>query len=379
MITLVESVEPRDMEAYLRTLGWSRLRADERRSIWRHHSGAHVFIPAQRLTDYPQLAHVAVAEIAHAEGKPEDDVISDLVWRQYDKLYVRHSSPSSSLSLEEAIEFHGALGDLIVAAARASLEPRASYAGRRPSQVTAYIDRVRLIPSIPGSFVARALLPLDTLTGTPLPMVGPGEPSVRHVSTTILKATEAAVESAQAVVAGAPVTRWSEVVNDGVSANLCDALARLVYAEADTAAAVNLHIDWTWTAPDDQMSAISIPSGLGPILQYASDFLRGGPQEHAIRITGLVTHLHREKAAGPGDITVRGYIEEWDVSSRSLRLELDERSYRHAIAAHDAGVTVRVTALVRRTARTLEVVRVIDLDLLGTPRTTSTAGATLGP
>ena len=379
MSTLVERVEPVDLEAYLRTFGWSRLQADARRSIWRHQSGAQVFVPAERLTDYNQLVDLAVTEIAHAEGKPEDDVVSDLIWRQYDKLYIRHSSPSSSLSLEEAIEFHGALGDLIVAAALASWEPRASYAGRRPSQVMAYIERVRLIPSVPGSFVARALLPLDTLTGTPLPMVGPAEPGIRHVSTTILKATDAAVESAQAVVAGEPMTRWSEAVNEGVSANLCDALARLVHAETDAAAAINLHIDWTWEAPDEPMPEISIPSGLGPVLEYASDLLRGGPQEHAITITGLITHLHREKAAGPGEITVRGYIEQWDASSRSLRLELDEGSYRQAIAAHDTGGTVRVTALVRRAARTLEVVRVIDLDLLGARRSSSAPGAKLVP
>jgi hypothetical protein len=307
---------------------------------------------------------VAVVEIAEAEGKPHDDVISDLIWRQYDKLYVRHSSPSSSLSLEEAIEFHDALGDLIVAAARASWEPRASYAGPRPAQVAAYLDRVRVIPSVPGSFVARALLPLNTLAGTPLPLIGPAEPNVRLVSTTILRATDAAIASAQAVVAGEPLTRWSDAVGVGVSANLCDALARLIRTDVETAAAVDLHIDWTWAAPDEPMPAVSIASGLAPVLEYASDYLRGGPEEHTIRITGLITHLHREKAAGAGEITIRGYIEEWDASSRTLRLELDEGTYRNAIAAHDAGSTVRVTALVRRAARKLDVIRVIDLDLL---------------
>jgi hypothetical protein len=362
---LANQLEPADLRDYLRLAGWSPERADDRRSVWLHRSGAQVFVPGQRLSDYEQLLDLAVVGIARAEERDADDVVSDLTWRQYDKFYVRRPSPSSSLPLEEAIGFHEALGDLIVSAARASWEPRPSYRGPRPGRVISYLERVRLIPSVPGSFVARALLPLNTLEGTPLPLVGPAEPAVRDVSTTILRATGAAVESARAIALGSSNSLWDDAVQEGVSANLCDALARLSGRDAEASSQVDLRIDWTWAAPDDPMSPVSVPAGLAPILDYGSDYLRGGPEEHTIRITGLVTHLHREKGTGPGEITVRGYIEQWDAGSRALRVELDEGTYRQAISAHEAGTTVRLTAQVRRAMGRVEVVHVVDLDLLG--------------
>ena len=49
-----------------------------------------------------------------------------------------------------------------------------------------------------------------------------------------------------------------------------------------------------------------------------------------MRLTGLVIRLHRDTPTGPGDITVRGFIEGFDSAARSLRLELDEVTYRQA-------------------------------------------------
>jgi len=37
-----------------------------------------------------------------------------------------------------------------------------------------------------------------------------------------------------------------------------------------------------------------------------------------------VTRLHRESALGPGQITVKGYVEGLDSGQRSLKVELDE-------------------------------------------------------
>lgn len=67
---------------------------------------------------------------------------------------------------------------------------------------------------------------------------------------------------------------------------------------------------------------------------------------------------------GRGEVTVRGHIEDWDAGSRAVRLEPDEPTYRSALAAHDAGISVRARALVRRTDRGLDVVRVEDFQVL---------------
>lgn len=358
----IPNLEPADLHTYLGILGWSVELTDERRVIWRHRSGSRVFVPARRLADFDQLVSLAISEIARAENRNEDDIFADLLWPAFDKLFVRHEA-SSSLGLDEAVDFHAALGDVVTASALAARERKATYAGRRPEQVLSYLSRVRIVPSMPGSFVARALLPLTALEGTPLPMIGPAEPAVRRVSTMILNATAAAVESAQAVASGGPMDLWDATVSKGVSANLCDALARLTGSEGTDPGNVGLRIDWAWSAPDEPAPAVTVPSGLAPILQVASDYLRGDPEQHSIQITGRITHLHRDALTGPGNVTVRGYIEQWDSSDRALKLELDEGTYHRAVTAHDDGTTVRVKALVRRAPRAIEVLHVEEFEV----------------
>lgn len=350
------------VDLYLRANRWEVVRGDARRSIWQHYSGQRVFIPARSTSDAPDLLRIAVREIAQAEGRDEDELAIDLAWRQFDKLHVRRETPGSALGLTEALDLHGALQDTIVAAARAASEPRAFFSGRRPVAVEQYIDRVRLIAPVPGSFVVRALLPLDTSPDKErLPLVGPAAPKVRRISTTLLRATAEAVETAQAVAKGAPLSQWQNAVPLGVSSNLCDALSRLTGPMKEPSGGdVELRIAWTWAAPEEAAPSVKIPRGLAPVIAAGGDLLRGEPEEHGIRLIGLVTKLHREDASGPGEVTVRGHIENWGDAARTVRFELDEATYRSAIAAHDGGISVRVTALVRRAAYALEVVRVED-------------------
>jgi hypothetical protein len=233
---------------YLRANGWEVERQDARRSIWVHGTGARVFVPGTPAVDSADLLRTAVQEIARAEGHAEEELMIDLAWRQFDKLHVRRDAPQSALLLNEALDLHGALYDAIVAAARASSEPRASYTGRRPLTVESYVDRVLLIPSMPGSFVVRALLPLDEPPDQErLPLVGPAAPEVRAIATTLLRAAAGTVETAREVAQGAPLTRWTEAVPLGVSSNLCDALSRLTgLAEDRSGGDVELRIAWTW-------------------------------------------------------------------------------------------------------------------------------------
>lgn len=369
-LDLAETVDSDVVNGYLRASGWRSLRSDRVRSIWSHSSGARVFVPQAPGPDMWDLLQLAVRDIARAEDRDEAEVAVDLSWSNFDRLYVRRAVQTSSLPFGAGIDLHEAVSDVIVAAARGAKEPRPFYVGRRPEPVINYLDQVRLVPPAAGSFVVRALLPLnatkrdDSPPQSPLP--GFAAPEVRDVSVAILHSARAAVHAAQDVAAGASLDRWSESVNAGVSSNLCDALARLPGEESEPSSAdVELSIEWTWSAPIEPLPPVTINSGIAPILNAGSDFLRGAPEEHTVRIIGLVTKLHRDTATGPGEITIRGLVEAWDVSPRSIRVHLDEPTYRWAIRAHELGAAVDLKALVRREPRRIVVIRAEDLRMLG--------------
>lgn len=363
----INLITPDALSAYLSAARWQRVVSDNRRTIWLHSpSESRVFVPERLGPDFVDVVELAIRQIARAEQRDEDDILIDLVWHRFDKLHLRREANGSALPLADAMDLQEAFRDLILAGARAAEEARPTFRGRRPAAVEEYMDEVRLIPSVPGSFVLRALLPLTRRAEQePLPLTGPAAPVVRKVATTIIDATHSAVEAAIDVAKGAPLQRWEETVPHGVSSNLCDALSRLPSGgDLGIRGNAELRIDWTWAAPEQPIRPVVVATGVVPILAAASDYLQGEEEEHTVRVTGLVIRLHRDVAVGPGQITVRGHVEGMDSGTRTLRFDLDEAAYREAIHAHDRGISVRVTALIRREAKGLRTIRVEDLQLL---------------
>lgn len=361
----LDNLRSADVELYLQSTGqWEREKGNSRRAIWLHpEAGRRIFIPMQPGPDRAELFAKLIHELASIETRSTADVLIDFAWPEYDRLRLSRKSDDTVVPIEEAITLHEALSDLIVAGARAADDPRSSFRGRRPHSVEDYLQRVRVLPSAPGSFVVRALLPLTRPPSNqdPLPLFGPPAAALHKVSATIMKASQIAVETAQAMTTGASLDEWNRVVPEGVSANLCDALSRLPGDDAELARNVEVSIGWTWSAEVDvPRGPVDVPAGLAPILAAASAYLRGEPEEYTIRLTGLVTKLHRDNASGPGEVTVRGHIENYDSGQRALRTELDATTYGEAIQAHEAGATVQVSALVRRSARGFEVLRVSE-------------------
>jgi len=101
---------------------------------------------------------------------------------------------------------------------------------------------------------------------------------------------------------------------------------------------------------------VTVTPGIAPILGAGSAFLRGTPEEETIQAVGLVTKLHREASHGAGEMTVKGFIDGWDSSRPAIRFGVDENTYRRALNLHDAGLSVRLVALIRREPRRLVVV-----------------------
>jgi len=154
-------IDVSSLHDYLRVRGWAPVRNDKRRSIWQDAtSGRRVFIPNSQESDFEDIADIAIENIAAVEERPTVEVRLDISWAGWDKLVARRAAPTATLSIADAVDMHLALSDLILSAARATVDKRRAFiGGRRPTSVDVYMDKVRVLPSAPGSFVTRALLP----------------------------------------------------------------------------------------------------------------------------------------------------------------------------------------------------------------------------
>ena len=185
--------------SYLSSTGsWTRERSDNRRQIWRHTSGATVFVPLSKGSDFLDLTELATQRIAEAENRQPEDVEVDLTFMGFDKLHVRRETARPGLRLDDGLEFHAAVRDTVLAAAQAFRSPQATYGSRRPSAVDDFLERVQLIPSLQGSFVVRALLPVSPDgEQLQLPLTAAQASNVPRISSTILSASSTAVETAR--------------------------------------------------------------------------------------------------------------------------------------------------------------------------------------
>lgn len=350
------------LPSYLEISGWQLERRNAGRQVWRHGSGVFVYVPLEVGSDYSDLTALATLRIAEVEGRDVGDVAVDLTYMAFDKMHVRRETPDLGLRLEDGLEFHKAVHDTVLAAALADRSTNPAFSGRRPGSVISYIDRVRLIPSIQGSFVVRALLPLTQEDQQPeLPLFGDEANDVPRVSSRIVNASAAAVQTAQSVATGGHLSLWDEAVGSGVSANLCEALSRLPASTDGDGGDAEITIRWTWAArPVEPAPVVRVNQGLVPVLAAGGDYLRTHEETLEIVLVGLVVGLHRANPAGPGPVTARGHVEAWD-ADRSLRIELDEQRYHEAVTAHDEGRTVIIRAQVRRLPRKpLEAIEVLS-------------------
>lgn len=246
-LTTLGSLDLEHVRNYLRLDGWTISKQDDRRSIWTSPDSTRLLLPVERLGDYIELMAEVVQKVSAAAHRSEDDVLIDMSWPGYDKLTARtHAdSPSPAIPLQDAINASDALRDLVVAAARAAENPQPSFRGGWSANVGQYFDQVRMIPSMPGSFTLRALLPINPEPPEELLLQDVDTANIRAVTRTLLSGVHAAAHAAVQRVEGGPITVFRDAVPAGVSAELLDAIVRLGGMETQ-AGAIEIGVAWTF-------------------------------------------------------------------------------------------------------------------------------------
>lgn len=127
----------------------------------------------------------------------------------------------------------------------------------------------------------RALLPVEPLSDDPqLELEGSAVavPEHRAVSDLLMKATRVAVATASAVSGGGELNSWDAAVPQGVSSNLCDALARLTGGGGE-ARTTELSVGRAWQSDVSDADMVSIPAGGSPGLEVGGVYLRSQSEQ----------------------------------------------------------------------------------------------------
>lgn len=355
--------------AYLRSRGWQPQSANER---WSSFSIAtaegEVVVDVPLLSDAADLSR-RVAEVlqnlALVEKRSSHAVLADIVTADRDVVRFALEAPAMAqgrIPVEAASDVYGGVRDAVLAAACAALDKRPVYGQRKPDAAMAFLRQATFGQTEVGSYVLKVEVPVGPLLTPDLvdPTADPSPPYERQVFTTLANALSAAHAALPESFSAVSLEPFERKVASGVSANLCDAVARIVRATD----AERLRVAFSFAAWRPA------PASIPRVLAFSRDEARGladvasswrekaPTPEH--EIVGMVRRLEGSVERG-GEVGIAVAVEG---KERVVRVQLGAADYARAVDAHRDGALVRCVGDLTRSSRMTSLANPHDFKVL---------------
>ena len=369
-IALAESVTPRGVHAYLAANGWTKvgpchgntgdvycLREDDRESV---------LVPASTMfADHATRLMQLAETLGRVENRRQSTVLTDLSLAEVDLIRVRlpKTFDDSSIPLSTGVDLLDESRKLLLAAACSASRPQRLFRAGRNQKAADYVEHVRLGQTEPGSFVVNLLAPVTpSLTkseGAQLPLLEPFERRVARMLVSGLRASRGATEL---VNRGEDIGAFEDRIGKGVSANLCQAAARLINAGSGLVVSVS----WALTRqphedqPDEQAAVAFTPSD-APVLEEAARILGDRQERCDERIEGYVSALARDQSDPEGRVTIKAVI---DGALVSVKADFSQPEYNRIADAHTRRLSVSLEGDLQREGQRWRLMNPRDLTLI---------------
>lgn len=339
-----------ELGSYLRSSGWQEVRLlGDRAAIWqtRNEDGEEfeTLIPQKRSSDdYALRVAQTIETLSVVEARSELDIYADILQTQTDTVRFVFSSSvyeDGSVPLEYAMKMVQSVREMTLAAACATVSPRAAYAKRKHQQAIDHLEKVRMGQTDRGSFIIALHTPVtprllmaereQTAFDLNLPEYIEEEPFERRVTLTLASSLNAALNASLRISATRDFVPFQEAVKLGVNSNLCDALAN-VGLETPTR---SLTVAFQWSPTRSLLQPTPRPIEFSTdqftVLREAAKLFRESAPIDEFDLEGYVVKLGKETGEIEGQITVAGYV---DNRPRRIRIKLEGADYECAVNAH---------------------------------------------
>ena len=265
------NIPPKSLRSYVESRGW-------RKAATRAYPGtARVYelnangdgitvMESARFADYPLRMWEAIRTLADAENREWSAVLSDLLLSDLDAVRVRRlgDSRDGAIPLDAGATLIRCARDMLLSAACSAQRSQPAFRLGVNKKARRYIERARLGQTGRGSFIINIWLPTSEERDA-------FPDKVIHKLVSGLSAVHAAARFSDS---GADFRRFADEIPNGVSANLCGALAETLGDRA--AEGVEISITWALSrSPALEPFQIRFDKSHAAILQGASKYLKG--------------------------------------------------------------------------------------------------------
>lgn len=347
-------ITPADVRWYALGRGWKsqRSRNDAIAIFVKPESNAQIQVPQRGSDrDIALMMGKVLQQLAEIEKRQLDEVSQDLRNPFVDSFRLRVKSrlaDSGTLPLIEGLKLFEGGRKLLVSAACSTVMPQAFYPRKSLKPVEEFIKQCQVGQTAIGSYVASILCPRLT-PATPALFEGVDDPPPfqRSVTLNLMKSLAVLTESVQT----GDVSLIEKGVNQGVSADLCDALSSITPPEEDSV--LQLEMSWSPVRPPRANLIPSVARFAAPdlgFIQEAGKKLREKTIRHDT-IEGRIVSLREQPMLVDElgrTVEIRARI---DDRPATARFGLDESQYRKACDAYRDQKQVRITGTLRRDER----------------------------
>jgi hypothetical protein len=350
----ISALSPTAVTAHLRAKGWVAVESDTAFAVFERLAGetrVGVDVPLRSSSgDYARRIVELLQNLELIEGRSQLEIYRDVLHANQDVVRLSIDVPEvGRIGLDEASTLFSATRDLVLAAACSAHARRPYFPHRKPPRAMEYVRKVRLAPPEAGSFVVVLESPvapaLSATDGASDPLAEPFE----RVACVMLATAGARVRSSisDTTVTGS-VDGFTRAVQDGVNANYCEALARLL--EDDDGRNVVMSFSWASSRP----APVAVPTRVAfsrsdaEILQIAARYLKERVPIMGFELIGPIVRLQSAAPTAGGEVMIAGIV---DGGIRQVMVSLGGEDYQLAAQAHHQGLAVSVEGELMRDGR----------------------------
>jgi hypothetical protein len=310
--------------------------------------------------DYPLRMRELIEALVAIEKRAPAEIVRDIAASSSDIVRIAIAGSTTRdgrIPMAAGGRVYSAVRDMMLAAACSVVEPRAAYAKRKPEEAMKLLERARFGQTEVGSFVVTIecsvapALQHNLLQGDDFD--APMERKATRRLASGLAATQRAVLES---LTSSGIEAFQQRTRDGVSANLCDAVAEIL--EATSADRVTTSFAFAASRPIAQATPSSVAFGADDAgtLREAANRMRATASYPGIELQGPVFKLQRE-GADSGEVVISASVEG---KLRNVHMELNRDDYQTAVAAHRDSTFVRCQGNLQRDGRTWVLQNVLD-------------------
>jgi hypothetical protein len=339
----LRAISPTALAGYARAEGWEKVEPfGDLADVYAAAGKPEIILPrSTRLGDYPIVVAKLIRYFSEATGLDELATYRDLSIADRDVVRIRErgASEDGSVTIDAGVEIVAHARELALAAACAARSPQPVYRAGANKEASEYLRRVKLGQTEHGSFVITLLAPVPPLLDTSQQGLFPGfddEPFERQVTRRLVGSLTALRGAVDLAASGDGKTAFESSVAQGVSANLCEAVAGLIAQASD----IEISVTWARTRPAPSAhQRIGFSGNDAPIVTEAARMFRSRYPRPDISLFGTVHTLKRSDEDVDGLVTLKVMV---DDKPQSVRAVLDPPNYSIAIQAHETKTPIIV-------------------------------------